>query len=287
MDLQMPEMDGHETTISLRADPRFASLSIIAMTAHAQEEERARCLAEGMNDHIAKPIDPLLFYKLLSHYLGNKLSGYNEATTNNVPLSLTFSGLDSQNALQRLNGNQKLYLQLLQQYCKEQCVSIRQVRQLLTERELTAVQPLIHSLKGVSANIGATTIAAQAAQLEKAIGQQKAHAELLLLLGQLDETLHHLCHQINAATVIEHKETSAVTPVTDDQLAALITLIENNDCSALDQYAELEPGLQLRIPAFELHQINSHLQAFDFDLALARLARFTITTVNPDAQSPD
>ena len=58
MDLQMPEMDGYQATAKLRSDTRFATLPIIAMTAHATVEERQRCLAAGMNDHIAKPIDP-------------------------------------------------------------------------------------------------------------------------------------------------------------------------------------------------------------------------------------
>ena len=58
MDLQMPEMDGYQATAKLRSDARFATLPIIAMTAHATIEERQRCLAAGMNDHVAKPIDP-------------------------------------------------------------------------------------------------------------------------------------------------------------------------------------------------------------------------------------
>ncbi len=66
MDLQMPEMDGFTTTKRIRANPKFAGLPIIAMTAHATQEERDRCLAAGMDDHIAKPIDVAALHAMLA-----------------------------------------------------------------------------------------------------------------------------------------------------------------------------------------------------------------------------
>ena len=68
MDLQMPEMDGYQATAKLRSDARFAALPIIAMTAHATMEERQRCLAAGMNDHIAKPIDPAALFETVGRF---------------------------------------------------------------------------------------------------------------------------------------------------------------------------------------------------------------------------
>jgi PAS domain S-box-containing protein len=137
MDLQMPGLDGHETTLAIRADARFHQLPIIAMTAHALQDERERCLAEGMNDHIAKPIDPQLFYKLLSHYLVHKLSGSRQNASSNSHLQLQLDGLDSQTALQRVNGNQTLYLQLLQQFCHEQGGIPARIRDLLAQQQPT------------------------------------------------------------------------------------------------------------------------------------------------------
>lgn len=68
MDLQMPVMDGYETAKRLRYDPRYTDLVIIAMTAHAMEEERKRCLACGMNEHLTKPIDVAQLYATLRHF---------------------------------------------------------------------------------------------------------------------------------------------------------------------------------------------------------------------------
>src|SRR5262249_27044002 len=68
MDLQMPEMDGYQATTKLRSEARFAQLPIIAMTAHATIEERQRCPAAGMNDHIAKPIDPAMLFETVGRF---------------------------------------------------------------------------------------------------------------------------------------------------------------------------------------------------------------------------
>ncbi len=73
MDLGMPLMDGHEATRLLRADARFAELPIIAITSHAVAGVQARCLEEGMQDYISKPIDPQRLYRVLSRWLGMPL----------------------------------------------------------------------------------------------------------------------------------------------------------------------------------------------------------------------
>jgi len=70
MDLGMPEMDGHEATRLLRVDSRFSELPIIAVTSNALAGMQARCIEDGMQDYLTKPIDPQRLYAVLSRWLG-------------------------------------------------------------------------------------------------------------------------------------------------------------------------------------------------------------------------
>jgi len=65
----MPVMDGIEATKAIRSIRRLERLPIVAMTANALSSDRERCLAAGMNDHIAKPIDPDTFFRVLRQWI--------------------------------------------------------------------------------------------------------------------------------------------------------------------------------------------------------------------------
>ncbi|OFJ46598.1 hybrid sensor and regulator [Janthinobacterium lividum] len=68
MDVQMPLMDGFEATRRIRADPKLSGLLVIAMTANAGSEDRARCLAAGMDEFVTKPIAPNLLFHVLAKW---------------------------------------------------------------------------------------------------------------------------------------------------------------------------------------------------------------------------
>jgi CheY-like chemotaxis protein len=67
--MQMPHLNGVEATMAIRALPAYAQTPILAMTANAFDEDRQRCLDAGMNDHIAKPVDPDKLYETLLAWL--------------------------------------------------------------------------------------------------------------------------------------------------------------------------------------------------------------------------
>jgi hypothetical protein len=72
MDMQMPRCNGIDATRAIRAQPDGATVPILAMTANVFDEDRERCLAAGMNDHLGKPVDPDVLYAKLLHWLSRQ-----------------------------------------------------------------------------------------------------------------------------------------------------------------------------------------------------------------------
>jgi len=74
MDVQMPVLDGLETTRVLRRDPRWEKLPVLAMTAHAMTGDREKCLEAGMNGYISKPVQPAHLITTLERHLAGAAS---------------------------------------------------------------------------------------------------------------------------------------------------------------------------------------------------------------------
>jgi two-component system sensor histidine kinase/response regulator len=191
MDLQMPEMDGHQATAKLRADPRFRVMPIIAMTAHATMEERQRCLAEGMNDHISKPIDSEALFATVGRYYKPAESAGSSSPQRQALESMqpeghaphgddlpSIPGLDTKDGLTRVAGNRKLYFKLLRQFVEQQGPTLEQITAALSQGDISLAERLAHTLKGVAGNIGAKSVQAAAGALEKVIRARAAAGEV-------------------------------------------------------------------------------------------------------------
>ncbi len=182
MDLQMPEMDGYQATARLRAEPRFADLPIVAMTAHAMAEERDRCLAAGMNGHISKPIDPHTLYRTLAAYHstgGARTSKPDQgAAPDPVPLP-DLPGIDVAGGLARVAGNRSLFLSLLKTFAERHRGAARAVEDALAAGDVERAKREAHSVKGAAGNLGIVALQAAAADLEEAIGGGKSAASAM------------------------------------------------------------------------------------------------------------
>jgi two-component system sensor histidine kinase/response regulator len=220
MDLQMPEMDGYQATARLRTEAGFATLPIIAMTAHATMEERQRCLGAGMNDHISKPIDPGNLFETVGRYC--KPSGDAETASRSAgfsPLQASneerpegrapkaeelpsIPGLDTKDGLTRVAGNRNLYLKLLRQFVEQQGPVVGQITGALMSGDTTLAERLAHTLKGVAGNIGAKSVQSAASTLEKCIRSNSPAAEVETATQKVAATLEPLVASLKATSSV-------------------------------------------------------------------------------------
>ena len=182
MDMQMPVMDGIEATRILRSDPRFTTLPIIAMTANALVSDREMCLEAGMNDHIAKPIDPDQLFGVLLRWIrrpDGDGAGVREwiearpaATPTAAPVAegpLDIDGIDVKSALKRTGGNRKRYETLLRRFAHQQAATVEDIRKALSMGDAATAERAAHSLKGAAGTLGAGILSEAAAKAETAI----------------------------------------------------------------------------------------------------------------------
>ncbi len=212
MDCQMPVMDGYEATRHLRAQPQFARLPIIAMTANAMAGDREKVIAAGMTDHIAKPlrVDDMLgcmakWIKPATRQAQGVLTP-SSAAGELPPLP----GIDVQAGLATSQQNMALYRRLLAKFATGQAHFAESFAQARQDRgDVKAAIRCAHTLRGVAGNIGAMGVASAAAALEQACAEDAS-----------DETLQPLLKQTLAALDLVLAGLQAVVPTAVPQAAA-------------------------------------------------------------------
>jgi PAS domain S-box-containing protein len=289
MDLQMPLMDGFQATAKIRADSRFAALPIYAMTAHATLEERDHCLANGMNGHIAKPIDPALLYDTLSK-VPRQASEAVTATTSVAPTSEApppaiaaptdlppVDGLDSAAGLRRVAGNQKLYLKLLRQFASQQADTVGQLRAALAAKDAESATRLAHTLKGVAGNLGAAPVEVAAATVEALLRDSALSDAVYPALEQLAAVLDPFLGRLRAALATGASAAPAAAGVSPERTRAvaaqLTKLFADFDTSAVTFAEESQASLRPAFDAATWDEFLRHTQGFAFADAQALLVQ--------------
>ncbi|WP_323900125.1 CHASE domain-containing hybrid sensor histidine kinase/response regulator [Aeromonas caviae] len=254
MDMQMPVMDGLQATREIRAVPVLAALPILAMTANASQADREACLQAGMNDHVGKPIDIDEVVELILKLVQGK--AVPAAGTERQPAAAsetaTAAEVDPLDRLMRRFGqNLNVYRQTLASFSIEAC---NQLDMLARQREAADVPRMaatFHALKGVAATVGATALAAQAAEWERQSRTEEAaefctrfDTEQLAALRELATRSEQLLMQAlpepqPEATVIPDIAATLSRPEWLERLRALLPPLESGNLEALDLLAAL------------------------------------------------
>jgi signal transduction histidine kinase/DNA-binding response OmpR family regulator/HPt (histidine-containing phosphotransfer) domain-containing protein len=277
MDMQMPVMDGVTATQEIRKEERFKDLPVVAMTANAMQGDRVRCLAAGMNDHVAKPIEPEDLWKALLKWIKplHPTSAADEIpppAAKDADLPFGIEGLDIGNGLRRVLGKKSLYLAMLRKFVDGQKGVLPEIVQALDAPLWENAERLAHTLKGVSGNIGATRLHHLAESLEAAIKEHLPRQAVDARLEALKAPLAALIGQLEQNLPVEMLAT--IVTVDRDKLKRLFeqleTLLAEDDAEAIDVLAANADLLNAAYPK-HYRTINEGIRSCDFREALAAL----------------
>ena len=271
MDCQMPIMDGYEATEHIRNQIGDQDVPIIAMTANVMERDKEKALSCGMSDIIAKPIDVGSMFATLASWVtpSEPVEFVSPTVSDSASQTATASelaiidGLDTDLGLLRANNNHKLYQKLVSRFVD----TYSDAEQVTAEIHGSSQERYIHTLKGVSGNLGATKLHNLCEALESKPDDATLKDEVVTLTSALTTAI---------AVVIstsDNKASEKVEPSLDIQADAalyqkLVEAVQNDDTEALSIVLEIEDGRIVGLTPQAFKQLENALEEFDFDSAI-------------------
>jgi CheY-like chemotaxis protein len=288
MDMQMPIMDGVTASRLIRETFGEQTLPIVAMTANAMQADKERCLAAGMNGYVSKPINPDELWRTLLAWIsprpGLGLTAHiplhgpassEQAQRETVLNALRkIDGLDVSRGLELANKNAALYVAMLGKFVKSQERTLEDIHDALAVANRATAERLAHTLKGLTATVGAESLHLLMAQIEQAIHEGSDVEAIEGLLEPASTQLQTLVADLRGTPGVMGEMAPLVNePLTPSQQAevqaviqSLRKLLQDDDpeVQALwDGHARELSGVLPRAQAIE-----QAIQGFDFEEAL-------------------
>ncbi len=276
MDLQMPVMNGFEAAEAIRASG--LAIPIVAMTANALDDDRARSLAAGMQAHLAKPIDVDALVETLMRLTGRQRAEL-VAPALAAPAPLHLPGIDLKSALPRFAGNVERFAELFARFAESQAHTFAELREQLDAGDRGAAGLLAHRLRGVAGNMGALDAAEAAHQLELSL-RDADDGTVRLRLADLARTLDAVT---KAARELERtRAAGAAAPsggesapddgaALHDSLAQLLHLLQHYNMKALADVEAIRPAVAGAHGAAVAQQLSEAVATLRFDAAAGQV----------------
>jgi CheY-like chemotaxis protein/HPt (histidine-containing phosphotransfer) domain-containing protein len=272
MDIQMPEMNGLEATRTIRALPERQALPILAMSANVFDQDRQACLEAGMNDFIAKPVNPGALYSILLKWLpatatdaGSSLEPAETASGGLHKRLTEITGLDPARGVALVGGKVEKYARLLALFAESHNGDIGHFSDLLSSNDLTGVEQLAHALKGSAGNLGAMGVYSAAGALQAAIRQGDRRDEIHRRHAILSTELSALIESIrNQLPTTEAPSEEADPARLDEVLRQLADLLETGDLGAGNLALEESPLLRAGLGTTG-ENLLTRIERFDYE----------------------
>jgi two-component system sensor histidine kinase/response regulator len=164
MDVQMPDMDGFEATLAIRAREQETGrhVPIVAMTAHAMKGDRERCLEAGMDGYVAKPLQPTELFAAIE----SLAPGCDRGVAPPTPRTESAPIFDKDAALERTAGDIELLWEIVDVFLAECPHSIAGVCKAIASNDAHTLHRVAHTLKGAVSTLGAVAAKDAAQRLE-------------------------------------------------------------------------------------------------------------------------
>ena len=284
MDIQMPVMDGLQATRAIRQDEQFKKLPIIAMTANAMISDVLAYDKAGMNDHIAKPIDPQKMYQTIALWVKPEkrqaLAAIKKHQNDDDIQPLYLPGFEVAQAMAGIGGNHKLYRKLLNRFIETESDVVERIKSSLHEQDRESAIGLVHTLKSTSGTIGMVTLQTMAEQLENVLreGPAEPPEELLTDITDLLTTAMNTIE-----TAMQNSSLSGDTGAIVDTLPvaeitiglkAIMQQIDGFDSTALEAVEDLLAHIEDQKLRTMLDQLARHLYIYNFAAAETVLRNF-------------
>jgi PAS domain S-box-containing protein len=204
MDIQMPGMDGFTVTHAIRAHG-LAQLPIVAMTANVSPQDRAACLEAGMNDHLAKPVDPVALYRVLLRWLPAAAGAAAPAAAAPAPSGLLqrlagVEGFDVERALRNLGGQTSTVERVLRSFVRSYSrQAAPDILQAAASEPVQQWREQCHSIRGACATIGATALEGELRSFERELTSTGEPQQMVRTAARLQSQLHGLAASLDAA----------------------------------------------------------------------------------------
>ncbi|HEU6449000.1 MAG TPA: response regulator [Verrucomicrobiae bacterium] len=173
MDVMMPEMDGLEATRAIRNKQKAGIIQnrviIVAMTAHAMQSDREKCIESGMDDYLAKPVRPKDIRHVIEHWaqkIGIPTETVEPKMNNNSP-SNNEAPVEMERLLDLADGSDDSLRELVELYYKQTADQLQKLREAINANNVEDVRRVAHSCAGASATLGMTQIVPPLRELEK------------------------------------------------------------------------------------------------------------------------
>jgi len=279
MDMQMPVMDGFTAAREIRKNSKFADLPIIAMTAAAMAQDKEACLAAGMNDHVAKPINPRDLMMALAKWIKagrqvGRVGAMKIVSSEAVKLPKELPGFALGEALALVGGNHALLIRVMRQFGELFADTANEMKRLIETGKRDDAGALAHQIRGAAGNMGAKDLHAAATALEQEIAGDKHITSLQLFGRELAQVLASI------ASLPEAEQTSEAAPDCEncrwedsiDLFRRLRALLEGNDFIPNELITELRDHIKCQAIHKNLDVLARYVDSYDYPKALAILA---------------